>query len=108
MPPLLMFAWFSSIRTGKRQKLATVTPKKSPSCILLGVPPRIYPTFRSWSISPATADDTQTTAATPSTAATPLLPETPIVHHRKGGNPRVCHVKPGIGLLDEPIRPTRL
>ncbi len=31
IPPLLIFAWFSSSRTGNSAKLATVTPMKSPT-----------------------------------------------------------------------------
>jgi len=37
-------------------------PRISPICILEGVPPRMCPTFRSCNISPATADETHTTA----------------------------------------------
>ena len=66
------------------------------------------PTFRSWSISPATADDTQTTAATPSTAATPLIPETPMMTISRAAITRVARVRPEIGLFEEPIKPTRL
>ena len=51
-----------------------------------GVPPRMWPTFRSCSISPATAEETHTTAATPSTAATPRLPDTPMRNHQQRGD----------------------
>ena len=44
------------------------------------------PTLRSCSISPATADDTHTTAATPSTAATPLDARTPSDDHQQRGH----------------------
>ncbi len=81
---------------------------KSPICILAGVPPRMWPTLRSWSISPATADETQTTAATPSTAATPPVPETPSATISNAAMITVADVSPEIGLFDEPIMPTRL
>ena len=74
----------------------------------LGVPPRMWPTFRSWSISPATAEETQTTAATPSTAATPDMPDTPMETISSAATIRVDSVRPDTGLLDEPIMPTRL
>ena len=61
-------------------------PIKSPISIFAGVPPRMCPTLRSCSISPATADETQTTAATPNTAATPPVPETPNRDHQKRRN----------------------
>ena len=82
-------------------------PKKSPSCIFAGVPPRMWPTFKSCSISPATAEDTQTTAATPSTAATPLIPDTPMATISKAAIINVQRVSPETGLLEEPIIPTR-
>ena len=66
------------------------------------------PTFRSCSISPATADDTQTTAATPSTAATPCMPVTPTMTIVSAATTVVASVSPEIGLFDEPIMPTRL
>ena len=66
------------------------------------------PTFRSCSISPATAEETQTTAATPSTAATPEVPETPIETISRAAMIRVQSVSPEIGLFEEPIMPTRL
>ncbi len=66
------------------------------------------PTFRSCNISPATAEEMQTTAATPSTAATPCIPETPISTIRSAEMTRAASVSPEIGLLDEPISPTRL
>ncbi len=81
---------------------------KSPICILEGVPPRMCPTFKSCNISPATADEMQTTAATPSTAATPCIPETPISTMRMAAMTSAARVKPEIGLFEEPIMPTRL
>ena len=80
----------------------------SPICILEGVPPRMCPTFRSCSISPATAEETQTTAATPSTAATPPVPETPRATISSAATTSVQSVSPETGLFDEPIMPTRL
>src|ERR1022692_1570665 len=78
MPPLLMLAMCSHSNGKYITALATTIPRMSPICISFGVPPRMWPTFRSCSISPATAEETHTTAATPSTAATPETPETPI------------------------------
>src|SRR5271169_333957 len=75
--------------------------------MLRGVPPRMYPTLKSCSSSPATADDTQTTAATPSTATTPAEPDTPLETISRAAITRVESVKPEIGLLDDPITPTR-
>src|SRR5690348_10036917 len=66
------------------------------------------PTFKSCSISPATADDTQTTAATPSTAATPPVPETPSATISSAAITSVHSVSPDTGLFDDPIIPTRL
>ena len=66
------------------------------------------PTLRSWSISPATAEETHTTAATPSTAATPDMPETPIETISSAAMISVESVRPETGLLEEPINPTRL
>src|SRR5437762_12783300 len=68
----------------------------------------MYPTLKSCSNSPATADETQTTAATPNTAATPELPETPSATIRRAAISRVESVNPEIGLLDDPMNPTRL
>ena len=65
------------------------------------------PTFRSCSISPATAEDTQTTAATPSTAATPFDPRNPNATISSAATISVQSVSPEIGLFDEPIMPTR-
>src|ERR1700746_2010497 len=73
-----------------------------------GVPPRMYPTLKSWSSSPATDDDTQTTAATPSTAATPDFPETPSETISKAAINNVESVIPETGLLEDPIIPQRL
>jgi hypothetical protein len=47
---------------------------RSPTCMRHGVPLRMCPTLRSCSISPATAAETQPTAATPSAAMTPEGP----------------------------------
>src|SRR5207248_3236311 len=74
----------------------------------LGVPPSMYPTLKSCSSSPATADETQTTAATPSTAATPPMPDTPNATIKSAATIRVDRVSPETGLFDEPIRPQRL
>src|SRR4030042_1702099 len=49
----------------------------------------MWPTLRSWSISPATAEETQTTAATPSTAETPLIPVAPTRTIRRAAMIRV-------------------
>src|SRR5439155_23153920 len=68
----------------------------------------MYPTLKSCSTTPATADETQTTAATPNTAATPELPETPSATIRRAAISKVESVSPEIGLLDDPINPTRL
>ena len=76
--------------------------------MLRGVPPRMWPTLRSCSISPATALETQTTAATPSTAATPLTPETPMATISSAATISVESVNPETGLFEEPIIPTRL
>src|SRR6266496_257013 len=74
----------------------------------LGVPPRMYPALKSCSSSPATEDETQTTAATPSTVATPLFPETPSATINIPAISTVEIVIPETGLLDEPITPQRL
>ena len=87
---------------------ASATPKRSPTCIFQGVPPRMCPTFRSCSISPATAAATQMTAATPRTAATPGIPETPRITMSSAAMISVEIVSPLIGLLLEPMSPTRL
>ncbi len=63
--------------------------------------------MKSCSISPATAEETQTTAATPSTAATPPVPETPSATISSAAITRVQSVSPETGLFDEPIMPTR-
>src|SRR5438105_6428949 len=97
----------STIKGKNSTNAATTMPKMSPTCILAGVPPRICPTLRSCSISPATADETQTTAATPSTAATPPTPDTPNATINKAATTSVHKVKPETGLFDDPIMPTR-
>src|SRR4051812_5314375 len=68
----------------------------------------MYPTLKSCKSSPATADETQTTAATPRTAATPEVPETPRATIRSAAISNVESVNPEIGLLEEPMKPTRL
>src|SRR5215471_8472694 len=65
------------------------------------------PTFRSCNISPATADETQTTAATPNTAATPPVPETPSATIKSAATTSVQSVSPDTGLFEEPIIPHR-
>jgi hypothetical protein len=79
----------------------------SPICIFQGVPPRMWPTLRSCSISPATAEETQTTAATPRTAATPSTPFTPTTTIVSAATIVVARVRPDTGLLEDPMRPTR-
>src|SRR3954470_10026866 len=73
-----------------------------------GGPPKMKPTLKSWSSSPATADETQTTAATPRTAATPPAPETPRATIKRAAIISVERVRPETGLLDDPMRPHRL
>src|ERR1700684_1658839 len=68
----------------------------------------MYPTVKSCRSSPATADDTQTTAATPRTAATPEVPETPRATIRSAAISKVDSVKPEIGVFEEPLNTTRL
>src|SRR5438309_1700413 len=102
--------WYALSRTASGKKStreATMIPSRSPICILEGVPPRMCPTLRSCSISPATADDTQITAATPNTAATPPVPETPSATINRAAMTSVQSVSPETGLLEEPIMPTR-
>ena len=65
------------------------------------------PTLRSCNISPATAEETQTTAAMPSTAVTPPAPETPRATISRAAITSVQSVNPDTGLLEEPIIPTR-
>src|SRR5208283_58422 len=89
-------------------RLATTTAMSSAVWILAGVPPRMYPTLKPCKSSPATADETQTTAATPSTAATPEPPETPSATIKSAAISSVESVNPEIGLFDEPMNPTRL
>src|SRR5437764_14373985 len=76
--------------------------------MFLGVPPRMNPTLKSCNSSPATADETHTTAATPSTAATPPAPETPRATIRSAAMISVDNVSPETGLFEDPIRPHRL
>src|SRR6202034_3164779 len=75
--------------------------------MLRGVPPMMYPTLKSCRSSPATALETQTTAATPSTAITPPVPETPSATINSAAMITVESVSPEIGLFDDPITPTR-
>src|SRR5262249_32111212 len=86
---------------------ATTTATSSTIWIVRGVPPRIHPTLKSWSNSPATAAATHTTAATPSTAITPLAPETLSETMSSAATIRVERVTPETGLFDEPIIPTK-
>src|SRR4051812_20412882 len=67
----------------------------------------MYPTLKSCSISPATDEETHTTAATPSTTATPEPPETPSATMRREAISKVERVSPETGLLEEPMNPTR-
>src|ERR1700733_11639665 len=67
----------------------------------------MYPTLKSCNNSPATAAETQTTAATPNTVATPEIPWTPSATISSAAIIKVESVRPEIGLLDEPINPTR-
>src|SRR5580704_19239821 len=68
----------------------------------------MYPTLKSCNNSPATDDEIQTTAATPSTAATPGVPETPSETISRAAIRSVESVNPETGLLEEPMKPTRL
>src|SRR5579863_3543728 len=72
-----------------------------------GVPPKMYPALKSCKSSPATAEETHTTAATPSTTATPPGPETPKATISSAAIIKVESVRPEMGLLEEPIMPTR-
>src|SRR5579862_6276872 len=67
----------------------------------------MYPTLKSCKSSPATADETQTTAATLNTAATPDVPETPKATINNAAISNVDNVSPEIGLFEDPINPTR-
>src|ERR1700756_1820841 len=68
----------------------------------------MYPTLKSCKSSPATDDETQTTAATPSTAATPDFPETPSETISNAAISKVESVIPETGLFEDPIIPQRL
>src|SRR5882762_1855774 len=103
-----MLASCSSISGKYITRLATTTAISSASWILAGVPPRMYPTLKSCSSSPATEDETQTTAATPKTAATPDGPETPRETMRSAAMSNVDKVRPETGLLEEPMNPHKL
>src|SRR5258706_1617960 len=76
--------------------------------MVLGVPPKINPTLNFCTVPPATAAETQTTAATPNTAATPEIPETPSETINRAAMINVDNVSPEIGLLEDPIMPTKL
>ena len=80
----------------------------SPTCIFQGVPPRMCPTLRSCSISPATAAETQPTAATPSAAMMPFGPAMPASTIVSAAMIVVASVRPEIGLLDEPMMPDQV
>ena len=67
----------------------------------------MYPTLKSCNSSPATAEETHTTAATPSTTATPLGPRIPKATISSAAMISVDSVSPEMGLLDDPIMPTR-
>src|ERR1041385_4164172 len=67
----------------------------------------MYPTLKSCNNSPATDDETQTTAATPSTTATPFPPETPSETISSAAISNVDNVKPDTGLCDDPMNPTK-
>src|ERR1700683_2445227 len=73
-----------------------------------GVPPSRYPALKSCNNSPATAEETQTTAATARTTATPPGPPTPSATISTAAMINVESVSPEMGLFDEPITPTRL
>ena len=90
-----------------RTMAAMVTPISSPICIFQGVPPRMWPTFRSCSMSPAMPHAQQTTPATASTPRMPLEPVTPIPTMTMAAMSRVLSVRPLIGLFELPSRPTR-
>src|SRR5713101_4048651 len=68
----------------------------------------MYPTLKSCSNSPATEDETQTTAATPRTVATPDGPETPRKTISSAAISSVDRVNPETGLLEEPMKPHKL
>ena|SRR5436305_5149348 len=68
----------------------------------------MYPTLKSCSNSPATDEETQTTAATPKTVATPEGPETPRNTINSAAMSSVERVRPETGLFDEPINPHKL
>src|SRR5215467_7194757 len=68
----------------------------------------MYPTLKSCSSSPATEEETQTTAATPKTAATPERPETPSETMSSAAISKVESVMPDTGLFEDPIIPHRL
>ena len=79
----------------------------SATSIFQGVPPRMWPTFRSWIRLPETQIALQTTAATPSTAATPASPVTPKPTISSAERISVDSARPDTGWLELPTRPTR-
>src|SRR5437764_557249 len=68
----------------------------------------MYPTLKSCNNSPATDEETQTTAATPNTVATPEGPETPRKTINSAAMSSVERVRPETGLFDEPMKPHKL
>src|SRR6266404_9694978 len=103
-----MLASCSSISGKYITRLATTTAISSASWILAGVPPRMYPTLKSCSSSPATEDETHTTAATPKTTATPCDPETPKETISSAAISNVESVRPDTGLFEDPMKPHKL
>src|ERR1700722_19525813 len=89
-------------------ELATTTAISSTIWMERGVPPSRYPALKSCNNSPATAEETHTTAATASTTATPPGPPTPRATISTAAMISVESVSPEIGLFDEPMTPTRL
>src|SRR5579872_6414230 len=88
-------------------RLAASTAISSTIWMYRGVPPRIYPHLKSCISSPATDEETHTTAATPSTTATPPGPETPNATISSAAIISVDSVNPETGLFDDPITPHR-
>src|SRR5438093_380489 len=90
-----------------RTKEVQTTAMISATSIVHGVPPRSWPTLRSWMISPPSDVAQQATAATASTAITPPGPVTPIVTRSRAATIRLESARPEIGLAEEPMTPTR-
>ena len=77
-PHLVLTVWVMSLEcsrvmTATSTREALITPRIWPISMRQGVPPRLYPTLKSWAMSPATPATQQTTVATPSTARTPVF-----------------------------------